>query len=188
MDIYISSSSSDSRTRVVSCDINRGNKKLEIPETKKRASAPKQPTSWNPTQALQSLLSRFGPSTSIPYLRAHLFPGSAQVAWMVTARTSGIMINPFIHRDLEWAGAQFPDSLMIVLRIVSDRLVLYPQHVVMLPCCRKQRGEFRCHLRTWAMDTQTRLSRGAPSCNHTPKIRTRNRSNNNRHSATTNKR
>lgn len=39
VDIYISSSSSHSRTRVVSCDINRRNKKLKIPEIKKKASA-----------------------------------------------------------------------------------------------------------------------------------------------------
>ena len=88
---------------------------------------------------------------------------------MAAASTPRIMINPNSHRDWEWAGVQFPDRLL-VLRIVSGRLVLYPQHVVMLPCCRKpRRGLKYPPLPTSTIDTQTlpsRCSRACPSCNH----------------------
>ena len=103
---------------------------------------------------------------------------------MATASTPRIMINPNSHRDWEWAGVQFPDRL-VVLRIVSGRPMLYPQHVVMLPCCRKPRGGLKCPPPpTWAMDTQTlpsRCSRGCPSCNHI--LLQISRNSNNRHSS-----
>ena len=127
------------------------------------------PASWNFTRVLRSRRSRLGPSISNRYLRAQLFSGTGRVVWMATASTPRIMVNPNSHRDWEWAGVQFPDRL-VVLRIVSGRLMLYPQHVVMLPGCRKPRGGLKCPPPpTWTMDTQTlpsRCSRGCPSCNH----------------------
>lgn len=141
------------------------------------------PTRWNSTRVPHSPLKRIGSSTSIRRTRARFLPGIGRVAWMATVSTSGIMINPISRRDLEWADAQFPGRL-VVLRIVSDKLMLYPQHVVILPCCRKQLEGRKCLLLpTWITGTQALRfrtlpchdSRELPSCNRTLLKISRNR-------------